>query len=125
MRPRKGEVEAVDSIGFKRRDLWPAAVLLGVLLLGLTGATLYPSGKDDQYVVVAPPWYSLNQTLALVQSVDGRIVDAGGPSNMAIIHSTRPDFVRTLYGAGAWLVIDPLQLRGCAGFAPAGGEART
>lgn len=114
-----------DGTEFKLRDLWQAAVLLGVFLFGLVVATLYPSGKDDQYMVVAPPWYSLSQTLALVESADGRLVDTGGPANMAIIHSTKPDFVRTLYGAGAWLVIDPVQLRGCIGFKPAGAETRT
>ncbi|CAN5367994.1 hypothetical protein BH10PSE18_BH10PSE18_39370 [soil metagenome] len=96
-----------------------------VFLLGLVVATLYPSGKDGQYAVVAPPWYSVNQTIALIQAADGRIVDTGDYANMAIVHSTKPDFVRALYGAGAWLVIDPLRLRGCIGFGSTLQETRT
>ncbi|MBB1601055.1 hypothetical protein [Variovorax sp. UMC13] len=108
---------AVDP-GFKLSDLWQAAGLLFALLIGLAVATLHPSGKDGQFAVVAPAGYSVDQSVALVQSVDGRVMDFGASSNLLIIQSTRPDAVRALYGAGAWLVLDPLRLRGCLGFQP-------
>lgn len=114
-----------EDVAFKLRDLGQAAALMAVFLLGLVIATLYPTGKDGQYAVVAPPWYSLSRTMALIQVADGRIVDTGDRANMVIVQSTHPDFVRTLYRAGAWLVIDPLRLRGCIGFKSADEEART
>ncbi len=110
---------------FALRDLWPAVALLGVVVLGLVIATLYPSGSDDQYAVVAPPWYSRAQTIGLIESIDAGIVDTGGPANMLIIHSSAPGVVRKLFGAGAWLVIDPVQLRGCIGFAQVPRAGRT
>lgn len=103
------------------RDLGSAAALLVAGIVGLLAATLSPSGKDGQYAVVAPPWYRPGETIALIQKADGGIVDMGGPANIVIAHSENPNFVHRLYGAGAWLVIDPLRLRGCVGFR---GEAR-
>lgn len=102
--------------GLRLRDLGPAAALLFTGMTALLVATLSPSGKDDQYAVIAPPWYRLGETIALIQKADGGIADIGGPANVVIAHSKNPDFVRALYSAGAWLVIDPMTLRGCAGF---------
>jgi hypothetical protein len=102
--------------GFAMRDLMPAAVLLFVGMFGLVAATLAPTGKDGQYAVIAPPWYDLRRTIALIQTAGGGVADIGGPTNIVIAHSEKPDFVRALYGAGAWLVIDPMRLRGCVGF---------
>lgn len=95
-------------------------MLLVLGLVGLVVATLMPTGKDGQYGVIAPPWYNLSRTIALIRQAQGDIAETGGPANIVIVHSRRPDFVRAAYAAGAWLVIDPVQLRGCAGFAPAG-----
>lgn len=108
-----------DGHRFRWRDLVPAGVLLCVGLVGLVIATLSPSGRDGQYAVVAPPWYDLPQTIALIRAADGGIVDAGGPNNVVIVHSVDPAFVDAAYRAGAWAVIDPMQLRGCVGFKPA------
>jgi hypothetical protein len=99
----------------KLSDLVPAVVLLIIGSIALVVATLAPSGKDGQYAIVAPPWYRLGETVALIQDADGRIVDMRGPANLIIAHSDDPNFVQRLYGAGAWLVVDPLRLRGCVG----------
>lgn len=100
---------------FKLGEFLPALALLLVGMTALVIATLSPSGDSGQYAVIAPPWSRLVDTIALIQKADGRIVDMGGPPNVIIAHSTNPDFVQALYGAGAWLVIDPMMLRGCAG----------
>lgn len=105
--------------GFAWRDLVPAVALLFVGMFGLVAATLAPTGKDGQYAVIAPPWYDLRQTITLIKTAGGGVADIGGPANIVIAHSEKPGFVRSLYGAGAWLVIDPMQLRGCVGFKPA------
>lgn len=105
--------------GFEWRDLLPAAALLALGMFGLVAATLAPTGKDGQYAVIAPPWYDLRRTITLIQTAGGGVADIGGPANIVIAHSEKPGFVRALYGAGAWLVIDPMQLRGCVGFKPA------
>src|ERR1700690_1754433 len=74
------------------------------------------SGDYGQYLVVAPPWFSLAQTVGLVDTAGGNIVDFGGLPSVVIVHSTNPRFARALHRAGAWLVIDPVRPRGCWGF---------
>lgn len=99
--------------------LLPALALLVVGLGGLMIATLVPTGAGGQYAVVAPPWYTLARTIALAQKAGGAVSDAGGPANIIIVHGRGAGFEQALYAAGAWAVIDPMHLRGCAGFAPA------
>jgi hypothetical protein len=115
MREEKDRCRAAES-DLRLRDLGPAAALLFFGMTALLVAMLSPSGKDGQYAVIAPPWYRLGQTIALIQKADGGIVDMAGPANMVIAHSKSPDFVHALYASGAWLVIDPMRLRGCVGF---------
>lgn len=86
-------------------------MLLG--LLGLAIATLRPSAGDGDLAVIAPPWYDRNDTAALVLAVGGRIIRSAAAPNMIVARSDDPRFVGALYGAGAWLVIDPRGLRGC------------
>jgi hypothetical protein len=94
-------------------DFAPAAVLLIVSTVGIFAATFSPSVGRTQYVVMAPPWYTLVQTVGLVARAGGDLVDLGGLANVVIVHSSNPEFVRELYRAGAWLVTDPVLLRGC------------
>jgi hypothetical protein len=96
-------------------DFAPAAVLLIVSAISVFIAGLSPSGDQGQYAVVAPPWFSLAQTAGLVGMAGGDIVEVGGLSSVVIAHSVNPTFVHSVYRAGAWLVIDPVRLRGCLG----------
>jgi hypothetical protein len=98
-------------------DFTPAIALLIVSAVGILISALSPSGDRGQYAVVAPPWYNFAQTAALVATAGGDIVDFGAIADVVIAHSENPGFVRALYRAGAWLVIDPVALRGCLGFA--------
>jgi hypothetical protein len=97
-------------------DFAPAIALLIVSTVGIFVAAFSPSGDHGQYAVVAPPWYGFAQTIGLIDAAGGDIVEFGDLTNIAIVHSANPGFVRALYHAGAWLVIDPLGLRGCFGF---------
>jgi hypothetical protein len=96
-------------------DLAPAIALLIVSIGSIFAATVSPSGTRGQYAVVAPLWYNQTQTIELVGIAGGDIVDLGGIANIVIAHSDNPGFTRSLYHAGAWLVIDPIGLRGCLG----------
>lgn len=108
-------------------DFAPAIALLVVSALGIFAAALSPTGDGGQYLVIAPFGYDLVQTVELVGAAGGDIVDLGDLANVVIVHSENPRFVRALYRAGAWLVIDPMRLGGCLGFgrtpAPAPGGA--
>lgn len=97
-------------------DFAPAAALLMVSAVGVFVAALSPSGDHGQYAVVAPPWYNFAQTAGLIGAAGGDIVEFGNLANIVIVHSIDPRFVQALYRAGAWLVIDPVGLRGCFGF---------
>ncbi len=97
------------------KDLLPALGLLLFSTVSVFLATLRPAEDRDQFAVVAPPWYSLMQTAALVARAGGSIVGAGGYGNVIIAHSNHAAFQDALYQAGAWLVLDPLLLRGCLG----------
>lgn len=72
------------------RDFIPAAALLVFGLAGLGMAMLAPSGNGGQYAVVAPPWYDLRQTMALVQAADGLVSGTGGLANIVVAHSDSP-----------------------------------
>jgi hypothetical protein len=108
------EIAVTDRRGWQ--DFMPAMVLLIVSAAGIFVAALSPSGDYGQYVVVAPPWFSLAQTVGLVDMAGGDIVDVGGLPSVVIVHSTNPRFVQALHRAGAWLVVDPVRPRGCWGF---------
>jgi hypothetical protein len=98
-------------------DFAPAIALLIISAVGIFVSALSPTGDRGQYAVVAPPWYNLTQTIGLVAAAGGDIVDFGGIAAVIIVHSEHPGFIRALYHAGAWLVFDPVGLRGCLGFA--------
>lgn len=114
--PRHSLLPDLQQAGsrLRLRDLGPAVTLLLIGVAALLVATLSPTGKNGQYVVIAPSWYRLGDTIALIQKVDGGIVDMSGPANIVVAYSKDPDFVRKAYAVGAWLVIDPLRLRGCS-----------
>jgi hypothetical protein len=123
VRQMRSQLAFADRRGW--RDFAPAIVLLMVSAVGIFVAAFSPSADRGQYAIVAPPWYSPAQTADVVGMAGGDIVDVGGLPSVVIARSTSPGFVRALYRAGAWLVIDPVQLRGCLGFerhpAPAAG----
>lgn len=87
------------------RDLIPASVL-GFIFIGFLAVAYLQSGdRQERYLVMAPPSWTLGQTINLVVSVDGRFVGAGRFSNILFTTSSREDFPAALRAAGAWLVL--------------------
>jgi hypothetical protein len=116
------------ALAAQLKALWPATLLLVVGLGGLAAATLAPTGKGDQYAVIAPPWSSLARTFAVIRGAQGEVVQISPPTitgTIVIAHARRPDFVAAAYRAGAWLVIDPMRLRGCIGFQRVGAQSES
>lgn len=93
----------------------PAFLLLAFSLLGALVVGLTPRAGQAQLAVIGAPWMGLDRMAELVAAADGRIVEAGGLSNVIVAQSDDPGFTAALYRAGAWLVLDPVVLRGCLG----------
>lgn len=98
---------------FHIRDLMPAIALLVILIGGLAAATLAPTGKDDQYVVMVAPWRSLTSVLSSINAAQGSIVSINDSAGLITVYSEHKDFPSRLYRAGVWLVFEPLQPEGC------------
>jgi len=95
------------------RDLAPAAALLLVGLIGLLWASLPTSSANGQYVVIAPPWWSLSETITLASSADAGFLEVGRFSNVVIAASDNPGFVAAARSAGALFVFASPRLAGC------------
>lgn len=108
------------------RHFLPALLLLAFSAFATFAVTLGSPKEGSQMAVVAPPWYSMGETVSLVVAAGGRIVETGGFGNVLVAASDDPRFSSELYQAGAWLVVDPIRLRGCLGLAasPARMEGR-
>lgn len=94
-------------------DFWPAALLLGIGMLALGIANAIPSGTKGQYLVIAPPWLSLSETLSRVQAADGRVLTIDAQNRHIVAYSEHEKFAWQLFRSGAFLVLDPAGLRGC------------
>lgn len=91
----------------------PAAALLTAGLIGLAAATLTGAPRNDQYLVVSAPWSTPGQTINLIRSADGGLIESGRFANMAIAGSTSGDFAQHARQAGAWLVVPSPFKTGC------------
>lgn len=93
----------------------PAILLAVVSSVAMLAVVLTPDPTADAVAVITPPWFDSARTMALVVSAGGSIVDVGGTPNIIVAHSNDRGFVKSLYRAGAWLVVNPLGAGGCAG----------
>ncbi|TCH99657.1 hypothetical protein EJV46_02995 [Roseococcus sp. SYP-B2431] len=102
----------------RRQDGAAAVPVLALLLFSLLAPVavgLMPQDGQTQFAIIAAPWKGSDAMVALVAAADGTIVDAGGLPNVIFAHSDSPGFAAAAYRAGAWLVLDPVLLRGCLG----------
>lgn len=82
-------------------------------LAGLATASLLRGDAKDQFLVVAAPWASSAEAVAILAESDGALLEAGGFENIVIAASTSPDFPSSARKAGAWLVLPAPRQSGC------------
>ncbi|BCM85977.1 hypothetical protein [Methylobacterium indicum] len=90
----------------------------GLLLLTLAPFLVVALPRSDAVAVLGRPGAGIGEAAAIVAAAGGRLVRAG-PAGLVVARSEAPGFVRRLYGAGAWLVLDPLVAGGCGPSPPA------
>jgi hypothetical protein len=99
-------------------DFLPACALLVLTVMTFGVLSALPGRDQHQLAVLFPPRVSVAAAAALVAGAGGELVDVGWLPNLVIAASDAPGFARSLYKAGAWLVMNPIAARGCgAGFA--------
>jgi hypothetical protein len=91
----------------------PAVALAAAGLIGLLAASLAGPGGTGQYLVIAAPWSSFDQTLSLIRAADGGMVQTGGFRNIMVAASSRADFAERARRAGVWLVVPSPRVAGC------------
>src|SRR5688572_12699677 len=91
----------------------PAAMLFLTGLAGLIVASLSGSVRNGEYLVIAAPWSRLGQTINIIGTAQGGVIEAGRFQNIAIAASARSDFVDRARDAGAWLVLPSPRIAGC------------
>lgn len=75
--------------------------------------------RSGTVAVVGSPLGDPATVADVVTAAGGVIVREGGVRNVLIAHSDEAGFVRRLFAAGAWLVLDPAAVGGCDPHAPA------
>ena len=125
MNPRVAPAAEVPP--FRWRDILDGHALLflvvvvavyGVLVVGLARVMLTPTGKDDQYIVLLPPWVELDRIFEISDALKGRVVGLNPRLSAYQLYVKRDDAVDALYRAGAWLVLDPQKVGGILGCGP-------
>lgn len=74
-----------------------------------------PTGKNDQYAVLMPPWVDYKEAVAIAAKAEGVVIDMNRNTGIALMVVNHPDAVNSLYASGAWMVLDPEKL-GNSGF---------
>jgi hypothetical protein len=87
------------------------AALAAALLVAPLATLAVP--RSGTVAVVGAPGANAGGMAALVARAGGSIVRPGGLANVIVAVSAEPGFAGRLYGAGAWLVLDPVVLGGC------------
>ncbi|TGD94284.1 hypothetical protein [Methylobacterium nonmethylotrophicum] len=84
----------------------------GLLLLLLTPLLVVALPRSETVAVLGRPGGGARDAVAIVAAAGGTLLRAGG-AGLVVARSDEAGFVRRLYGAGAWLVLDPAVAGGC------------
>ena len=80
----------------------------------LAMAALQATPRDGtQVAALFAPWTGSGEVIARVADADGSVVRQGLFDSIVVVRSDAPGLISRLYGAGAWLVIDPDVFGGC------------
>jgi len=80
----------------------------------VTMATLQAQPRDPTRVAaVFAPWTAGERAMTQVAQAGGVIVRRGVIDAIVVAEGDDPNFIRRLYAAGAWAVIDPDAWGGC------------
>jgi hypothetical protein len=98
---------------FPQRSLLPAAALAVLSLFALVVHVATP-GSDARFVVaMVEPGGGISAAAALADRSDARLVAEAPVPGLWLLASERQGLADRLHDAGAWVVLDPLGLRGC------------
>ncbi|KMO36527.1 hypothetical protein VQ02_15195 [Methylobacterium variabile] len=84
----------------------------GLVLLLLAPFLVVAVPHSDTVAVLGRPGGGVAGAAAIVAAAGGRLLGTGA-TGLVVARSDEAGFVRRLYGAGAWLVLDPAVAGGC------------
>lgn len=111
---RWGDVKALGS-SLSWHAYVPAALLVTIGIIGLAGASVTAPGGSGRYLVVGAPGVRMADMVNMVSAADGRLIERGRFSNIAIAWSDSADFAAATRRSGAWLAIAAPDGGGCYG----------
>jgi hypothetical protein len=86
--------------------------LAAASVFAMVGLQAYPR-DGTQVAAVFAPWTGSGEVIARIADADGLVVRRGVLDSIVVVRSDAPGLISRLYGAGAWLVIDPDVFGGC------------
>lgn len=84
----------------------------GLVLLLLAPLLVVAVPRSEAVAVLGRPGGGIAEAAAIVTAAGGTLVRAGA-AGLVVARSSEAGFVGRLYGAGAWLVLDPVVAGGC------------
>ncbi|MEO9901411.1 hypothetical protein [Nisaea sp.] len=98
------------------RDALAAVTLLLCSTLFISGLMLTtPVAPGQAVAAIFPPWLNKTEILGAVATTGGRMLRHGGIDSVALVRLETPEDIQQLKHAGAWAVVAPAGLFGCAG----------
>lgn len=98
---------------FPQRSLLPAIALAALSLFALLAHVATPRSDARIVATLVAPGDGIAAAICLADRADARLMAAGTVPGLWLIASDRGNLADRLHAAGAWIVIDPLGLRGC------------
>lgn len=84
----------------------------GLVLMLVAPLLVLAAPRSEAVAVLARPGGSTAETTRIVAAARGEIIRASA-AGLIVARSDEAGFVQRLYGAGAWLVLDPIVAGGC------------
>lgn len=103
------------------KDFLPALMLGAAAIAGLAVLSLSPSAEARQLAVLFPPWMPMAERMERIAAAEAVPVDEGAWGGIVLVSlpGAEPERRAALLRQGAWLLLDPLGLRGCSAAAGA------